>query len=366
MKIAAVNNCVEVLSNSIAKLPFFVMDYNTKKHLNHSVLDLLSVRPNEVMTPSVFKKLIECQRLLKGNAYIYIERDGHGKPQRLVPLPPDNVSIEIEKNFINYIFTENNGKKTIISGENIIHLKAYSEDGIHGISVLERARQTIDTAGNHQSYENNFFRKNARPSGVLTIPTLLASEAKDKISDEWEKRYSGIEGMFRPAILDGGLDYKQMGISQRDSQFIESKEVSVQDICRFFNVPLYKVQAGKQSYNSNEQNAIEYVGNTLAPIVIQYEEEFTYKLFTDSEIRQSIEIKCNMNAELRGDYAARAQFYKSQREVGALSANDIRAYEDLESIEGGDIYLASLNYCPLDLFEEMTKERNIKKTGGED
>lgn len=368
MKIAAVNNCVEVLSNSIAKLPFFIMDYKTKKHLDHSVLNLLAVRPNEAMSPSVFKKLIECQRLLSGNAYIYIERDGFGKARRLIPLPPDNVTVKSENNFIYYVFsdkTDRIGKETVISGENIIHLKAYSEDGINGVSVLERARQTIDTAGKHQSYENNFYGKNARPSGILTIQSSLNQDAKEKVRKEWEKVYGGVDGMFRPAVLDMGLDYKPLGINQRDSQFIESKEISVQDICRFFGVPLYKVQAGKQSYSSNEQNSIEYVTNTIQPIVTQYEEEFTYKLFTDSEINRGIEIKCNMNAELRGSYAARSQFYRSLREIGALSANDIRAYEDLPEIDGGDEYLASLNYIPLSEFRELSIERNSNKNGGE-
>jgi HK97 family phage portal protein len=161
-----------------------------------------------------------------------------------------------------------------------------------------------------------------------------------------------------------------MGISQRDSQFIESKEISVQDICRFFGVPLYKVQAGKQSYASNEHNSIEYVTNTLTPTVTQYEEEFTYKLFTDSEIKRGLEVKGNMNAELRGAYTARAQFYKSMREIGAYSANDIRSLEDEPNIEGGDTYYASLNYVPLEDFKKLSLARNLKQAaqteGGEE
>ena len=65
-------------------------------------------------------------------------------------------------------------------------------------------------------------------------------------------------------------------------------------------MPLYKINAGKQSYSSNEQNGIEYVVNTLHPIVTQYEEEDTFKLLFDRELKKGLEIRRNMMAELRG------------------------------------------------------------------
>ena len=67
MKLSAVNACIEILSNSMAKLPVFIMDSQTKKHLAHPLLKLLTERPNEAMVPSVFMKLIESNRLVSGN-----------------------------------------------------------------------------------------------------------------------------------------------------------------------------------------------------------------------------------------------------------------------------------------------------------
>ena len=78
---------------------------------------------------------------------------------------------------------------------------------------------------------------------------------------------------------------------------MEDKEVSIKDIARFFGVPLYKLQEGKQAYGSNEQNSIDYVVSTLHPICTGYEEERTYKLLTQSEIAQGLELRINMMAE---------------------------------------------------------------------
>ena len=90
--LSAVNACIEILSNSMAKRPVFIMDSQTKKHLAHPLLKLLTERPNEAMVPSVFMKLIESNRLVSGNGYALIVRDrSNARPRELIPLTPSAV-----------------------------------------------------------------------------------------------------------------------------------------------------------------------------------------------------------------------------------------------------------------------------------
>ena len=361
MKVSAVNACVEVLSNSISKLPMFVINKNTKERLQHPLNRLLSIRPNEAMAPSVFKKLIETHRLLWGNAYILpIRSNLNARVTELIPLPAGYTVPYIDDNgLLWYVLTlPTTGEQRKFRSWDILHLKAYSEDGITGISILSRAAEVINTSKAAQTYENKLYSQSAKPSGVLKVASKLDKKAKDKIRQEWDRIHSGVDKSFRIAVLDLGMEYQQIGMTQRDAQFVESKTVTVEDIARFFGVPLYKINAGKQSYSSNEQNSIEYVVNTLHPIVEQYEEEFTYKLLFNTEIERGLEIKANMNAELRGDFASRGAWYKNMREVGAFSVNDILALEDMPPVEGGDTRLASLNYVPLEDFKELSRNRN--------
>ena len=134
--------------------------------------------------------------------------------------------------------------------------------------------------------------------------------------------------------------------------------MTIRDIARFFGVPLYKLQEGKQAYSSNEQNSIEYVVGTLQPIVTQYEEVQTWGLLTNSDLRNAWELRINMMAELRGDTASRAAWYKTMREVGGFSVNDILELEDMPRVDGGDERLASLNYVPLSMWAELSMKRN--------
>ena len=157
--------------------------------------------------------------------------------------------------------------------EDVLHYKAYSEDGIRGISVLRRAALTLDTAQAAQQYENSTWRSGGQPSGILTtdadlggvikVPqpdgTVLEVDPKEQLRQSWEEVHRGPDNAMRLAVLDLGLKYQPISMNNTDAQFVESNEVRVADVCRFFGVPLHLVYAGKQSYQSNEQNSIEYV-----------------------------------------------------------------------------------------------------------
>lgn len=143
-------------------------------------------------------------------------------------------------------------------------------------------------------------------------------------------------------------------MTNADAQFVESNDVRVADVCRFFGVPLHLAFAGKQSYQSNEQNGIEYVTYTLLGYETQWGQEDSYKLLLPGERRGNLRIRRELKVFLRGDTAAQADWYQSLRINGGYSANEIRALEDLPAIPGGDVYYASLNYVPLDQFRELS------------
>lgn len=360
MKLSAVSACVEIIASSAAKLPTYIVQEQTHKRVQHPILPLLRLRPNPVMSRYTYEHLMTCNYLLRGNAYALIVRDRFAQPAELIPLPPDCVTpFYDDGGHLWYSFTHpNTGDSRVISDQDMLHYPAYSEDGIHGISVLKRASEVVSTARMAQRYEGSFYANNARVPGVLSVDSYIEPDAKNKLRKEWAEMYSGADNAFRIAVLDLGLKYTPISVSNSDAQFVESKAVSVEDIARFFGVPLYMLNAGNQSYNSNEQNAIEFVQRTLQPMITQREQEDTYKLLTDRDIADGLSVRRNMMALLRGDSAARGSWYKTMREIGVFSVNDIRDLEDMESVKGGDTRQASLNYVPLEDWQDLSRNRN--------
>ena len=265
MKISTVNRCVEVLSNSMAVLPVYIMNERTKERLpDHRLGRVLS--------------LITVALLL--GAYAWIYRDPRtGWPRELIPLPPDYMTIHVDLDgHVWYFFTHpTTGDVTMLRPEEILHYKAYSEDGIEGISVLRRASLTLSTARAAQQYENSTWMNGGQPSGILTTDsdlgdsievvqpdgTKVTVDPKEQLRRSWEAVHRGPGNAFRIAVLDLGLKYQPISMTNSDAQFVESNEIRVADVCRFFGVPLHLAYAGKQSYQSNEQNGIEFVNYTL-------------------------------------------------------------------------------------------------------
>lgn len=381
-RLSTVDRCIEILSDSVAKLPNYVMDGRTRERVAHGVLYLLNTRPNEAMTPFVRKKVLETSRLESGNGYDWIVRDSStGRPRELIPVPGHLVQPWHDAaGRIWYDVTHPlTGELMRLPNEDVCHYKNATRAGLVGVGTLTRAGDTIASARAAQLYEQAYYTNGGQPSGVLETNTDLSGfvrdangapvrradgsmvTLKDQLRSEWERVHMGPSRAHRTAILDLGLKYTTISSSNRDAQYAETRTLSIVDIARYFGVPLYKLNEGKQAYGSNEQNAIEYVVSTLHPICTQYEEEQTFKLLTDSEITAGLEIRINLMAELKGDTASRANWYRAMHELGVFSPDDIAELEDRPNVPGGDRRAASLNYVPLDLWPELSVRRNAGK-----
>ena len=374
MRISTVSRCIDILSDSIGKMPFFVYDVATRERIDHPIMELLSVRPNEWQTPFAFRKQMEAERVANGNGVAWIRRDPRTlAPVELVPIPRGRWTVQLLANgALRYTIQHPYTGQSITCGRmDVLHVIAYTRDGYRGIGYLERAQDIIRTAKAAQEYSASYYANGGQPSGILRTESDLGGNVevtradgtketiskKDRIREEWEKRHSGPANAQRIAVLDMGLDYKPLAISNRDAQFVEQSNLSVEDLARVFGVPLYKLQAGKQSYSSNEQNAIEYVVGTLHPNATIWEQELAYKLLIPQDMERGLRIRGNLMAELRGDFNARGTWYRNMRENGAFSVNDILALEDMPNVPGGDEHYASLNYVPLQDWRELSRRR---------
>lgn len=381
LKISAFYRAVDLRSDSIGRLPVQVKNMTTRKEdTTHPLGRVLWARPNEGMTPFVYKKLVEYQRLVLGNAYVWIYRDSDGRVLELLPMPPGTCRpyLQPDNGKLWYIATNpKTHEMRRLDPMDVLHYKGFSRTGIEGLSLLGQAALTLRVAQSRDGYELDVYENGGRPSGVLSTSSDLSGKPEVELPDgtkgsyqdyiryKWDEIHTGPGKGMRVAVLDNSLEYKPIAMSMADAQLVESKAVSVEDIARFTGVPLYLLFSGKQSYESNQANGIEYVKYTLQPAVTQYEEEDSLKLLTTSERADGLWLPRNMMAELRGDAKTRMECYRIEREIGSASINEIRALEDKPPIEGGDEHYASLNYVPLSAWPELSRIRAENKKGGE-
>ncbi|MFE4525434.1 phage portal protein [Cytobacillus firmus] len=371
LTVPTVYACVNILANSVAKLPFqtFKKSANGRKRdSKHPVAKLLEERPNPFQNPFVFKHLIETHRNLWGNAYININWGLDGRPKEFWLLNPAKTEPQVDTatNTLWYVVTLPNGSKSKIASGDIIHLKSLSTDGLKGKPPIQIARESIGSSQAAQKFKGKFFKNGAANSGVLKVPGLLSASAKDVVRSEWEKANTGIDNAQRIAILDAGLDFQSISMPLKDAQFIEGMKYDKEEIATIFNIPLHMVnQLDRATFSNIEQQSLDYIQNTLSPILIQYEQEFAYQSFSFNELKKYY-LKFNLNSLLRGDSVTRANFYEKMLDKGVYSINKVLELEDEDGIgQLGDVHRVDLNHVSIEIADQYQLAKAGAK-GGED
>lgn len=360
-KLGAAAAAHRIFTNSIAAMPWMIRQKvgDERWEADHAVSSVLKRRANEYMTAFLAEKVILSQAFWHGTGYGYIERDDRAKIVGILPIPiRPEIKINKKDGRRWYKFTVPDGSntpsklsKTFEESELLIH-RFESYDGTSGRGLLDMAREVLDTDLKAQQYGNRFYANGARPSGVLEVDGRLDEEKRNLLQKNFSEKYSG-DNAFRVAILDLGMKYTQLGISQQDAQYIESRHFTVEEISRFTGIPAYMMQEGKQSYNSNEQQKLDFLVDTLTPHLVQMEQEWGYKLFSEKDAADGFYLKKNVAGILRGTHEARANYYEKMTGIGAMNADEVRASEDRSPIPDGlgQKFWKSKNYAPMDMPE---------------
>lgn len=363
LDIGIVFSCAERRANAVAKLPIHVFKNTAtgrEREYNDAVVRLLETRPNIYVTPSVFKHTLSVHQDLWGNAYIWIETDKRkGTPIALWILDPSSTTVE--KNTTTGVITYKaylNNTIYVFNSSEIIHLKGLSTDGIIGKSRISVARETLGNMKASSKFIGKFYQNGTMSGAVLTYPEELGKEAKDNIKASWQENYGGLDQAGKIAVLDRGLDYKSLGMPLKDAEFIASSKFNKDEIAMIFNVPPHKVGSMDGATFSNiEQQSMDFIQDSIQPVITQWEEEFNYKLFTSNS---GLYIKFNLGSAMRADSINRSLFYEKMQNIGVYSINEIRSFEDMNGLgEIGDKHYRSLNFVDI----EKADEYQLSKAG---
>jgi HK97 family phage portal protein len=347
MRLSAVYGCVRVLAETMACLPFTLYkkreDGGKDIVTDHWLYRLIARRPNNWQTPFEWMEMLEAHLALRGNAYNYIDADSRGEIRQLIPLHPDRVTLELLTNgSFRYKYVDRNGNTVYYSRHELWHLRGMSSDGYSGISVLGAASQTIATGLSAQSYGNKFFANDARPSGgwIEFAGNFRDKPARQKFRDDWQEN-QGAENRGKVAVLENGMKYHEVGLTNKDSQFIEVTNANVPAVCRYFRMPPHMIQDLTRSTNNNiEWQSLEFVKFTMTPWAERWESSIEYSLLPDDT---DLECEFDFDNLERGDTAARSEYYTAGINAGWLVRNEARKKENMNPLPGLDEPLEPMN-----------------------
>lgn len=359
LQLTAVSACVRVLSETLAMLPLHIFKNisggnGREKAINHYLYPLLASKPNPEMSSFDFRDTLCGHMAQWGNAFSYIDYDKlTGNIKGLWPLMPDTTTVWREANtrkvwYAIQMHASMGGGYEWHPADEIWHLRIFSKDGLTGRSFIRTHKEALGISMATEAFGAKFFGNGSRPGIVLQYPGKFTDEvALENIRESWINQHEGIENAHRVAILEEGMELKEVGIHPDEAQFLETRRFQAEEIARIFRVPPHMIGIlDKATFSNIEQQSIEFVTRTMMPWIVNWEQSIVNNLLTPTEARVYYP-KFILDSLLRGDTLSRYQAYGLGRNGGWLSANDIRALEDMNPIDGGDKYLAPLNYTDL-------------------
>lgn len=356
---APVWGCVRIISETLAMLPCHLYERQRsdgdgpEKNVmrwDHPTDWLISTQPNPEMDAGVFWETLLAHCLTWGNGYAEIERDNAGRIIWLWPITPDRVKPDRVNRTGRIIYDIHNsgGANTVLEQREMFHLHGLGYDGLQGYSVIAMAAQSIGLGMAAETFGASFFGNGTEPAGVLKHPGALSDTAYNRVKDSWNERHQGPFNARKPAILEEGMSWERISVPPEDAQFLESRKFQVAEICRWYRVPPHMLADLERATFSNiEQQSIEFVQHTLQPWATRIERAINTQIL-GSQQRGRMYAKISLQALMRGDTAARAAFYNTLFQMGAISPNEVRALEEMNPVPGGDKRFVQLNLTTLD------------------
>ena len=336
-KLSPVAAAHRILTHSFGLIPFglYQKTGDSRKPVSDPALDyLLKVRPTPMMSPFLFRKLIMSNAFWEGWCGVWNVRDTAGRLTERIPLPTEccTISYDNEANQYWYTYTVNNLTRTFAPSElSFLFFETY--DGIRGRGLKQLAQESMAADNMAQKYNRKFYQNGARIGGIVEVDTDARKETRDAIRGQFQAFAN--DDAFKVAVLDHGMKYTPIGLNQTDAQYIESRQFSVEEISRFTGIPKHMLQTGKEAYNSNAQQRVEFVTDTLMPYVTAWEQEDGFKVLRKDQLQNGWYMRGNVSVLLRGDDESRAEFYTKMIASSVYNPDECRALEERDPIPNG-------------------------------
>lgn len=360
--------CVDVLSKTVATLPLGFYEHTKegrKIARDHPLYEILHYQPNADMTAVEFWEMMMAGLLLRGNAYAQIDRTGK-RVTALMPLVPEKVKVTRDKTGAPVYSYQDpvTGKMLELKEGQVLHIRGrLGPDCLTGLSPLKLGKETFALSIAANTASGAFFKNSLRPSGVLTTDRILTEEQRKDFYEGFISQFAGAVNAGRAPLLEGGISFQNTSLSLEDAQMIETRRLSVEDICQWFGVDpimIGHIAQGQTMWGSGvEQLMIKFLTTSLRPWLNRIEQAIRRSLLAPGD-RNKYFAEFSIEGLLRADSAARSAFYSTLAQNGIMTRNEIRRKENLPPVEGGDQLTVQSNLLPIDKLGKSNNDTTAK------
>jgi HK97 family phage portal protein len=343
---------IRQIAMACAGIPWVLYNDKTSKKSkreeieSHPLLDLWN-NPNPMQSRSKFIENTVGYLMLDGNMYIdKVSASPNKPPQELWTLRPDRMSIvpnkTSDKLVSHYIYTIGS-KKQNIQSEDVLHVYMFNPlDDWYGMPPLRAAAMSLDQNNESKKWNVALLQNGAKPPGGFKTQHNLTDEQFNRLENKIDDmRISGGKSQ-RPIILEGGLEWQDMGLTPTDMNWLEGQKLSAREIAIAYGVPPELIGDNSNKTYSNYKEARQaFYTETILPLMDWLRDEvnnWLVPLFGDN-----LYLDYDKD-EIEALQEDREAVWSRVKDANFLTIDEKRTaigYEELGEQKGGNIILVT-------------------------
>lgn len=334
-----IRSCIDAIAKNVAKLTPKIKGF--KNSYAKRVEYLLSKRPNSVDNHFNFFYKITSQLLTNNNAFVFINWTQDGKSiEGFYPVPYSSIQfLEKDNEIFCKFYFKSGAFKVILPYSELIHLKRhYNDNDLFGSDQTTVLNPVLQLLKSFVEGFVNAVRASSMLRGYLKYVGNLKDDDLKKYKNQFVASYMDLENGDGIGALDSKCEFHETKI---EPYSIDSRN---QQIANKSVYSYYGVSESILTGDYNEEKFNAFYSQTVEPIGIQISEEFTNKIFTESEINSGKEIVMSASRLTFANNSTKMNICKEGLGLGLFSINECREIFDFEPVEGGDKRIVSLNY----------------------
>lgn len=353
--------CIDMISNNASAVKIKVFSGDSELQ-SHPLISLLQ-RPNPLQSGVEYFHSLISYLLISGNSYMIKDKENTA-PTELYLLRPDRIEIKNGKSMIPEAYCYKIDNKIVneypvdnVTGQSQIkHIKLWNPlDDFYGLSPIVAGAYNIDQHNLAGLHNVGLLKNGCTPSAILKFKptdeagssTTLTDDQRAMILQDLDTKFTSSSNAGRPLLLEGEFEYQQMGLSNKDMDFLELMNMSAREIALCFGVPAQLVGIADQTYANVAEARLSLYEETIIPLLDRLQSDLNEYLSPLYEGNLSIQYDIDSipaMAEKRKQIFANVSQGVQQ---GILTRNEARDRLGLEPIDGGDSLLVPSNLFPL-------------------
>lgn len=387
MNIPTVTACVDIITGAMTQMPIYLYRESNNGAME-KVADYRTRLLNDQSAPNMnalnTRKQMIKDYLLEGKVYVRMYKQTNVIPSRdknitvygdfekLVHIPAKNVTFTqyndgediVKADFMlttiegnNIFFNKNRTKK--LNEADLLRILNNSLTPYQGVGVLKRGETILQQALDEMDYTSNIYKNGAMPKGILKTGARMNPKAMDKLRESWQLLFGGVKNAHKTVVLEEGMEYQALSLNPDQIQMNETKKGTISEICKLFGVPESMVTTSANKYGSIEQNQLNFLKQTLTPIIADFESAYNQFLLTEEEKINGYQFRFDTSELLRATEKERIEAVGLGLEKGLLTINEARFKLDLPPLDE-DLFMWGLQTV---LYNPKTKEMKVPNMG---